>query len=529
MKDIYNLPTNSVARFPKHFSKEHLEELVIEMVDLSAFVLNDILKLEWPQLKKLACRACGLSDSSLEILAASKTASQLTSLDLTSDSKNRNSISYIGVRKITHSPSFANVKELILRGCRISTYGLLYLAESSNLTQLEKLDLGEDPTIQAEGFLAINGSSNLLNLKELILVSLHLGDSLPTALLMHNEKSQPKQYRRLTMVDCKLTALSLCLIFSSPFCTELRTLQLDANSFNKLRPELDICKRMKGLQLEELSLSSSGLMPEVLQVLLQHLDLPKMKELDLSSNTNLFSNVSAKSMSGIMDVDKLNLTNSGLGELSLLELTTFNKRKLVRSLNLSRNPISPLGMELVSCSNPFENLKHLQIWDQDNNLMAKLLSTESAKRLEDLNLVFNKLSQYAMVLWDQSNLYLNNLVTLDLSFNKIGNSGMKVLVSSQKVRNVRKLLLRFTDMNDTSLRVLGKATGLRSLKDVRITRGFVTLSGFRHFFHSPLFAQLELADVGEFGRLELLMKREILRAMLRERTKHVQIFYSFAQ
>ena len=60
-----------------------------------------------------------------------------------------------------------------------------------------------------------------------------------------------------------------------------------------------------------------------------------------------------------MSVEKVNLTNSGLTELSLLELSTFNKRKTVKKLNLSRNVISPLGMELLSCSHPFECLEEL--------------------------------------------------------------------------------------------------------------------------------------------------------------------------
>ena len=527
VKDFYDFPTDTHSRFPKNFSQDVLENLVIEMVDLSAFVLYDIFNLEWPQLKKLALRACGISDSSIDVILNTKSISNLVSLDLSSDKKCRNTFTFSGLGKIVQNPAFSNLKELILRTCQISTFGMIHICNSPVLSNLEKLDIGEDPSIKPEAFLAINQSPHLLKLKELVVVSLHIGDILCQALLMEGEKTQPKKYEKLTIIDCKLTIVSVFTIFSSPFCTELNVLQLDGNTFNEVKLDKILFEKMKILKLEILSLSACKMFADSFLLILKHVDVAALKDLDLSGNTDLFKHTTAKPFSDIMNVHTLNVSNSGINELSLLELCTFNKKKSVRKLNLSRNQISPLGVELLACSNPFERLEEFQIWDQDDNLFAKLLSTENAKWLNDMYLVFNRMTQKAIVMWNTQNIYLNNLVSLDISFNKIGKSGIHVLTHSEKAKNLKKLVARFSDLDDGSLRMIEHSECLGNLRDVRITRGSITLTGWKHFFHSKFFRQLEIIDLGEFKPEEIHIKHEIYKAMCRESTSHVQIFYSF--
>lgn len=530
VKDFYNLPTETQSRFPRQFSKDHLETLVIELVDLSAFVLFDIFNLQWPKLNKLALRACGISNSSIDVLLSTKSFNQMTSLDFSSDVKSRNTLDYQGIGKLVQSPLLSNLKELVLRSCRVSTFGIIHISESPYLTNLEKLDLGEDISLKPEAFLAINNSPHLSKLKELVIVSIHLGDIMVQALLLEGDKSQPKSYEKLTMVDCKLTTTSIYVIFASNYCLDLKILQLDGNDFSD--PKLQTIypdKPLKAHKIQELSMASSHLFADVFLQMINHLDLTVMKDLDLNGNTELFKHSTAKSFSGIMSVERVNLTNSGVNELSLLELSTFNKKKRVSKLNLTRNAISPLGIELLACSSPFENLQELQIWDQDDNLMSKFLSTENAKHLKELFLVFNRLSHRGMVLWRSHNLYLNNLISIDLSFNKVGKSGIRVLTNSDKFQNLRKLVARFSDLDDGSLRMIENSECLPNLRDIRVTRGFITFSGLRHFLHSIKFRQLEIVDLGEFKKDELLIKREILKSLLRKTTRHVQIFYSFNQ
>ena len=329
--------------------------------------------------KKLALRACGISDSSIDVILNTKSMNNLVSLDLSSDKKCRNTFGFSGIGKIVQNPLFSNLKELILRTCHISTYGLIHISGSPVLSNLEKLDIGEDPTMKPEAFLAINQSTHLSKLKELVVVSLHLGDILCQALLMEGGKTQHKTYQKLTIIDCNLTIASVFTIFSSSFCTELNVLQLDGNILNEVKLDKILFEKMRMLKLEVLSLSACKLYADSFLLILKHVDIAVLKDLDLSSNTELFKHTTAKPFSDIMSVPSLNLSNSGVNELSLLELCTFNKKKSVKKLNLSRNQISSLGVELLACSNPFENLEEFQIWDQDDNLFAKLLSTENAK------------------------------------------------------------------------------------------------------------------------------------------------------
>lgn len=157
------------------------------------------------------------------------------------------------------------------------------------------------------------------------------------------------------------------------------------------------------------------------------------------------SSESVKDLSGIENLvylTKLDLSNNGLGRQRYNETSTTQLSSLINltELNLSKNTIR--NRDLV----PLTNLTNLVELNLRSNAIYHVGPVTNLKKLKVLDLAFNHISTVDLTI-----VYLHNLTTLDLSYNRELTGDRFSIKALSGLKTLKKLHLRGTKFRSTRI------------------------------------------------------------------------------
>ena len=190
----------------------------------------------------------------------------------------------------------------------------------------------------------------------------------------------------------------------------LVSLNLDHNQLSSLPKELNSCTNLNHLSIRSNQLAEIGS--------LAFAKLDYLLQLDLSANT--FYSIQNDAFDGLINLRKLSLSSCNLDALPSLNDCT----ELIE-LDLSNNSLT------------------LPVLQQPFNALSKFSSIFKCRKLKQLNLSSNQLSEVPRQLWK----YLNSITELDLSSNPIEllDSSSLSELRNLHVIDIRNLQLKYVD------------------------------------------------------------------------------------
>ena len=171
------------------------------------------------------------------------------------------------------------------------------------------------------------------------------------------------------------------------------------------------------------------------------------------------------------NIRKLDLSRNDYGPLDIKYLTDFKLNNL-KILDLSSNSIKAQGAFYLSMGN-FKNLESLNLnFNEIGNEGVNHLSNSFLPKLSYLYLFHCKISAEGINYLIKAN-FIDNLIILSLSDNKIGDLGVRILTEHKGWNKLNTLNLNANRITDISLGYLKEAT-MPALKKLNILRNKFT-------------------------------------------------------
>jgi hypothetical protein len=240
--------------------------------------------------------------------------------------------------------------------------------------------------------------------------------------------------------------------------------------------------------LKELKLTSMGVGDEGVKCISTS-EMPRLRLLDLSNNSISEIGCEYLTAANFLELNTLILKNNVILEVALKYLANgkFNKLtnlnlvqcsindegirylsngvfKELTSLNLGYNEITNTGIKYLSNAN-FKNLSDLKlnansIDDED----VKLLSVSVFKGIKFLDLSNNDITDEGVNILSSS-VFTNNIISLIISGNKIGDKGVEYLClayDNNKLSKIKTIRLEFNDITEKGAEMISMSNLLKN-------------------------------------------------------------------
>jgi uncharacterized protein (TIGR02996 family) len=331
-------------------------------------------------------------------------------------------------------------------------------------------------------------------------------------------------------------------VLSSPYLTNLRSLELDANtnieranqntdfvaacpSFNQLHTLTlqnwrgDVAKLVKTLdqsKIHTLALSGTGFTAKTLELLLSSDFAAQAKSVSLKDgnlDADLWSALNSKSAKPV--ITRLNFTNSR-ANLNLDLPTLLNARA---TANLEELDLS----ETHSPATTVQQLAHTAFMERATAIgltrctltpkVMKELANTDAPQLRRLTLGETGLGDAGVRAMCKAK-WADNITHLDIMRNRLSDKALVAMAKSGRFINVRRIDLRVnspdldtrrrirTALGDEGVIALANAPNFARLRALNLYRTRVTPRGIEALFNSPYFHLTELDIGGDYPELE---------------------------
>lgn len=255
------------------------------------------------------------------------------------------------------------------------------------------------------------------------------------------------------MVNCAAALVGSCVVIKAKSWIYYRG---GFDKFLNREALLDIMQRKEKAivyenlhTLTELNLIESNVI-NAEAILLANGHLSDLKCLRLSRN--LIGPEGAKAIAnGFLNLIHLDLSHNPIG-LEGIKAIANGLINLIY-LDLSYNPIGPEGMKVIA-NGKLSNLNNLILRESDvRDDGAWQLANGNLSSLDTLCLQSNNISEIGMIYLANGKL---SLECLDLSFNRIGNEGVRAIVGCRTFGDLETLVLRGTNIDDEGAKILAK-------------------------------------------------------------------------
>ncbi len=208
----------------------------------------------------------------------------------------------------------------------------------------------------------------------------------------------------------------------------------------------------------------------------------------------------------LANLEDLDLDDNRLGETAAQTIAASAHLGKVRRLELRMNHLGPAGAEAVAGSERLAGLQKLGL--ANNEIGSSRLNTLSRTlgflRVPVLDLAANQLQAAGL------NIILNRsfgkiepaavgLRDLDLSYNDLGDQGMRVLAACPLLLNLQVLKLANCNIGNDGLRVLAESPNLRNLLKLELSNNPFSDTGCRFLLHTDHLNKLQVVTVSGIG------------------------------
>jgi uncharacterized protein (TIGR02996 family) len=338
---------------------------------------------------------------------------------------------------------------------------------------------------------------------------------------LHNLLCSPG-LSRLASLSIQRTAAACRVLARAPFLARLNRLTLTAGA-NAAPPEaVELLGSGALANLTHLELSGRNVSPRELEALanalpvrlgslslvnvgagidrildpLADVRLPGLLDLDLSRNS--LGSPAARSLARsvfLESVENLDLSTNLLGDEGIGWLARSNHFGRLRKLNLSGNLLGPAGCRALA-SGSFPALRSLHLRNNrigDEGLRCLVRGPDLAG-LKALHASYNRITSLGAL--ELAEAFPPWLEVLDLSWNRIGDSGAIALVSESEAHRLAALDLSYGELGDSAARALAGAPLLVHLHTLNLASNRIGDAGLVALLGSPGLMRLEALNLG---------------------------------
>jgi uncharacterized protein (TIGR02996 family) len=195
-------------------------------------------------------------------------------------------------------------------------------------------------------------------------------------------------------------------------------------------------------------------------------------------------------------LESLDLGKNRLGDGGVLALARSPHLGRLRLLDLSSNAVGPEGARNVARSG-LDRLAALYLGNNrlgDDGLAALALVAPGLPNLESLRVSYNRIGARGVTIFAAEG--SGGLTTLDLSWNPVGDEGVRALAESQALSRLAALDLGYAELGDGAARALAESPHLAGLAVLNLCTNRIGPAGARALAGSASLAHLTALNLG---------------------------------
>ena len=362
--------------------------------------------------------------------------------------------------------------EVVLKGKSLKETYAYIIAYNSTWTHLQTLDLSQS-SLSDECGEEIGKNTSWTNLEKLNLSCNEISDR--TANAIGNNQTW-RNLKSLKLNSNKISDEGGMAIGRNPTWTNLETLNLRRNSLGD-RATAAIATNLTWTQLKKLDLSYNEISDEGAEAIGSNTSWKELKKLLLSRNKiGDKGAIAIANSTAWRDLTTLDLSDNFIGDEGALYIGNNKIWENLKALYLSNNPIQEETIYYI---------RKLPIWKDHlktdlsegvpDSLLAEIAS-KSPENVSTLDLKDRKPQAVLTVLTGIS-MGWNNLESINLSSNNIGESGSAIIGKNRTWKKLKRLCLGNNMINDEGVSAIAKNKTWINLEDLDLSRNEITEKG----------------------------------------------------